>query len=212
MSTIAPVHLEVLVEEYSAEVTLKALLPKLLPEQITFEIRTFRGKRDLLKKLPDRLKGYHSWMPENWRIVVLCDRDEDDCYKLKEELADLAKNSGLTAKSSPDGDRFIVLNRIAIEELEAWFLGDPEAIAQAYPKIRKTYIAQERYRNPDDIRGGTWEALEKLLQGKGYHSGGLNKIQAARDIAPHLQPENNRSRSFQIFCAGVRLLAEPTDC
>ena len=207
MYTLVPVHLEVLVEEYSAEVTLEALLPKLLPERATFKIHAFRGKHDLLKKLPDRLKAYRSWIPENWRIVVLCDRDRDDCYKLKKELEDRAKKSDFTTKSSPDGDRFTVLNRIAIEELEAWFLGDPEAIAQAYPKIRKTYIAQELYRNPDGIRGGTWEALEKLLQGKGYHSGGLNKIQAAREIAPYLQQETNRSQSFQVFCSGLQSLS-----
>ncbi len=34
-------HLEVLVEEYSAEVVLKNLLPKILPSDVEFEIHSF---------------------------------------------------------------------------------------------------------------------------------------------------------------------------
>ena len=56
-------HLEVLVEEYSAEAALNNLLPKILPTEIEFKILSFRGKTDLLKKLPSRLKGYRSWIP-----------------------------------------------------------------------------------------------------------------------------------------------------
>lgn len=199
-------HLEVLVEEYSAEVALEKLLPKILPSDVEFEIRAFRGKNDLLKKLAQRLKGYKAWLPENWRIVVLCDRDNEDCKKLKKILEDRATSNGFITKSSSSNEKFILLNRIAIEELEAWFLGDATAIHQAYPKIPKSFEAQQRYRDPDAIKGGTWEALEALLQKKGYYRGGLNKVEAARSIAEYMQPGNNRSSSFQCFCSGVQAL------
>ncbi|MEQ9372745.1 MAG: hypothetical protein RIG63_27555 [Coleofasciculus chthonoplastes F3-SA18-01] len=100
-------HLEVLVEEYSAKVALDNLLPKILPSDVEFELHSFQGKSDLLKKLPQRLKGYRSWLPDDWRIVVLCDRDNDDYQDLKKALkimpfsVDLQLNSVLQANNSP---------------------------------------------------------------------------------------------------------------
>jgi hypothetical protein len=92
------------------------------------------------------------------------------------------------------------MNWLAIEELEAWFLGDIHAVVRTYPRVPETTGNRNRYRNPDSIRGGTWKALGSILQAAGYHSGGLRKIQAARSIAPHLNPAQNRSRSFRGFC------------
>ena len=92
-------HLEVLVEEYSAEVALQNLLPKILPTDVDFNIRSFRGKSDLLRKLPERLKGYRSWISEDYRILVLCDRDNENCHDLKKKLEDCAILSGFTTKN-----------------------------------------------------------------------------------------------------------------
>ncbi|MEQ9482282.1 MAG: DUF4276 family protein [Coleofasciculus sp. F4-SAH-05] len=204
MLNMTVLHLEVLVEEYSAKVALENLLPKILPSPVDFEIHSFQGKKDLLNKLPQRLKGYHSWLPDDWRILILCDRDNDNCQNLKEILENHAIVSGFITKSSTLSQQFTVLNRIAIEELEAWFLGDATAICQAYPKIAKSFATQQRYRYPDAITGGTWEALEALLKGKGYHQGGLNKVEAARTISEYMQPQNNQSPSFQCFNAGIQ--------
>ena len=68
-------HIEFLVEEYSAEAALDNILPRLLREDITYSIHPFSGKLDLLSQLLKRLKGYRQWLPENGRIVVLVDRD-----------------------------------------------------------------------------------------------------------------------------------------
>jgi hypothetical protein len=201
-------HLEILVEEYSAEIALANLLPKILPPQVTFKILSFRGKTDLFKKLPQRLRGYRPWLPDNWRIVVLCDRDDDDCHELKQKLEDFATQSGFTTKSSPSSQPFTLLNRIAIEELEAWLLGDPKAIEQAYPGVSANFITRKRYRNPDAITGGTWEALQSLLQNKGYFPGGLNKVEAARTITQYMEVQNNCSTSFQCFHTGLIALIE----
>ena len=197
-------HIEFLVEEPSCEAALQNILPKVLQSQITFGIHPFRGKPDLLKKLPDRLRGYQAWIPESWRIVVLVDADEGDCHEIKGKLESAAIKARLMTKSGlSSGSRFQVLNRLAIEELEAWFFADIEALHSAYPRISPYLGNKPRYRDPDAIIGGTWEALERELKRVGYFSGGLNKISAAREISKFMIPERNRSRSFQIFRQGL---------
>jgi hypothetical protein len=203
------VHIEFLVEELSAEAALKNLVPKILGEEVTFQIHPYQGKQNLLRKLPDRLKGYKKWLPDDWRIVVLIDTDRQDCKLLKHQLEEIASNAGLITKSAAPSDRsFQVLNRLAIEELEAWFFGDVEAIATAYPGVSPKIAQKERFRNPDAITGGTWEALEKLLQSKGYHRGGLEKVNAARQISQHMNPDCNRCKSFEVFRDGLLKMVE----
>lgn len=53
-------HLEFLVEEFSTQECLNQILPQILFENVTYKIHAFRGKSDLIKKLPERLKGYKS--------------------------------------------------------------------------------------------------------------------------------------------------------
>ncbi|MEQ8541348.1 MAG: hypothetical protein RIB93_28310 [Coleofasciculus sp. D1-CHI-01] len=70
--------------------------------------------------------------------------------------------------------------------------------------LLKTFTKRKRYRYPDAIKGGTWEALEALLKEKGYHQCGLNKVEAAQTISEYMQPQNNQSPSFQCFNAGIQ--------
>ncbi|HKH47928.1 MAG TPA: DUF4276 family protein [Thermoanaerobaculia bacterium] len=197
-------HLETLVEERSAEAALSHLLPRILGPEISFAIYSHRGKMDLLAKLPQRMRGYARWMPDNWRILILTDADGRDCLPQKEVLESVVRASGLLTRSSGGpGGRFQVSTRLAIEELEAWFLGDVEALCSAYPRLSPTLAWQAPYRDPDAVRGGTWEALERELQRAGYHAGGLSKIKAAREISVHMDPARNRSRSFQVFREGL---------
>ena len=53
------------------------------------------------------------------------------------------------------------------------------------------------------LPSGTWEALERILQKAGYHQAGLEKVKAAREISLHMNPAENRSKSFQIFYQGL---------
>lgn len=135
-------HVEVLVEEPSAEAALRILLPRML----------------------------------------------------KRRLEAMAHEAGLSTRTS--GGRVAVVNRLAIEELEAWYFGDWSAVAAAYPRVNRTVPAQARYRSPDGIRGGTWEAFERVLQKAGYFKSGLRKIEAARAVATHMDPARNTSPSF----------------
>lgn len=196
-------HVEFLLEEPSAEAALTAILPKILVDDVTFDFHVFEGKQDLLKKLPLRLKGYRRWIPNNWRIFVLIDEDRQDCQEVKARLERAAREAGFWTKSHPNSQgEFRVVNRLAVEELEAWFFGDVEALRNAYPRVSKTLHNRQKYRDPDAITGGTWEALERLL--KGYYPNFLPKGVVAQNVAPHMEPSRNRSRSFQVFVEGLK--------
>jgi hypothetical protein len=91
------------------------------------------------------------------------------------------------------------VNRIAIEELEAWYFGDWNAVKSAYPRVSTSIPQKEAFRNPDAISGGTWEAFERLMKKAGYFEGGLRKIEAARQIGRQVDWQRNSSLSFQYF-------------
>lgn len=191
-------HLEVLVEEPSMEAGLRMLLPRMLGE-LSFAVYSHSCKDELLKRLPDRLRAYAKWLPDGWCIVVIVDRDDDDCDELKSRLEKMAKRAGLRTRSVARGDSYKLVNRLAIEELEAWFFGDWEAVRAVFPKAPAMIPRQAPYRDPDAVTGGTWEAFERVLQNAGYFKTGLRKIEAARSIAAHMDPSRNRSTSFQAF-------------
>lgn len=199
-------HIEMLLEEPSAEAFFAGFLPKVTPEGTTWNLISFQGKANLLANLEKRLKGYASWIPADYRIVVLVDEDRQDCRRLKSQLENAAAAAGLLTKTRAGNAPFTVLNRIAVEEIEAWFLGDVEALRAAYPGVPANLGQQAKYRNPDAVGGGTWESLERVLQRAGHFRGGLGKIDLARTMAQHLQPSRNRSASFQCFLAGLASL------
>lgn len=193
-------HIEFLLEEPSAEAALDILLPNILGDGSTFKLHSFNGKQNLLRKLPERLRGYSRWLPENYRIVVLVDADQQDCTDLKRRLERHAAEAGLRSRSVRTvNGTFQIVNRIAIEELESWYFGDADALIAAYPRLPRNFNSKEKFRDPDGIKGGTWEALEKLLQEYGYQRGGLAKINTARTITSHMNVHKNTSRSFQAF-------------
>ncbi|MEW6375792.1 MAG: DUF4276 family protein [Thermodesulfobacteriota bacterium] len=197
-------HIEFLVEEPSAEAALSNIVPKILEQNVSFRIHPHQGKHDLLKSLLSRLRGYKTWLPEDWRIVILVDGDDEDCRQLKAKLEEIAQNVSFMTNSRCDSSsNFQVLNRLAIEELEAWFFGDVEALHEAYPRISLNLREKAKYRNPDAIKGGTWEALHRELRRVGYFTSGFPKISVARTISPFMDPERNRSKSFQVFRQGL---------
>ena len=136
-------HIEFLVEESSAEAALENLAPKIFGADVSFAIYPHQGKPDLLGRLPSRLKGYSRWLPEDWRVVILIDADDQDCHQLKAELERMTRDARLRTKSHASGGaQFQVLNRIAVEELEPWFFGDVEALNAAYPRYHRDGLAK----------------------------------------------------------------------
>jgi len=197
-------HLEFLLEEPSTEAFLRGLLPKILPVATTWNPIVFQGKAGLLANLEARLRAYRQWIQADWRIVVLVDEDRSDCRKLKSRLEAVAKAAGLATKTNKNSaGQFVVLNRIAVEELEAWFFGDVPALVKAFPGVSPSLGKQAKYRIPDAIDGGTWEVLERLLQRAGYYQAGLPKIEVARVMAAHMEPGRNTSTSFCQFVSGL---------
>jgi len=99
----------------------------------------------------------------------------------------------------------------AIEEGEAWFLGDLPALKAAYPKFKAAVL--NSYVN--DSVCGTWEKLADAvypggalaLSGKGWQAVGAEKSKWAEAISPHMDIENNQSPSFCYFYGKMQELA-----
>jgi hypothetical protein len=142
------------------------------------------------------MKAYAKMEQEDLRIVILVDRDDDDCQVLKQQLCN-ASSVVISQKGN------IVLHRIAVEELEAWFFGDVPAIRAEYQRIPASLSQKSGFRNPDAIKGGTWEQLDKILKDYGYQTG-LQKSDFAQRVAPHMNINQNQSRSFQVFRDGLK--------
>lgn len=170
-------HLVFLLEEPSAEDFLRGVLPHWLPPGVVPHFLVFEGKQDLEKQLVRRLKG---WVRPNSRFVILRDQDSGDCVRIKQHLADLCGQAG-----KPEA-----IVRIACRELEAFFVGDWQAVAEAFDK--PALAANDRkakYRNPDAL-GTPSRELQRAIPT-------YQKRDGARRIAPRLVPERNRSPSFQ---------------
>ena len=190
------------VEERSMADFLHGFLPRFLPQDVETDVREFRGKQDLLKNLQNRLHGLTNYFPPVDHLFVLIDRDQENCHDLKSQLETTAKNVGLVTRTMVGGQSWQLVNRIVIEELEAWYFGDWEAVRAVYPGVNPNVARQSNYRDPDAIQGGTWEALERLL--KSEFPEGLRKSELARNVSKHIDPRRSRSHSFKVFCDAVR--------
>ena len=165
------------------KVLLDGLLPRLLPG-LEFLCVPHEGKQDLDKSIPRKLRA---WREPGVRFVLVRDNDRDDCRVLKTRLVDACERSG----------RADTLVRIACQELEAWYLGDPEALAAAFGEPGLANLGRTaRFRDPDAVAQPS-VVLEKLVPS-------FQKVSGARQMATHLTLERNRSASFRTFVEGVR--------
>ena len=174
-----------LLEEPSMKVLLNGLLPRLFPD-LPFLCVAHEGKKDLEKSIPRKLRA---WREPGARFVVIRDNDGGDCAALKTRLQGLC----------PDGRREDTLVRIAHQELEAWYFGDPVALAQAFEDQNLRNIGNQKgYRDPDAISRPS-DALSRLAPA-------FQKVSGARRMASYLSRERNRSRSFQVTLDGIARL------
>jgi len=207
-------HFEILVEDQSGKKALEILVPKIIGENHTFKVISYKGigripgnlrntgdakKRILLDQLPKLLHGYGKTFanyPPDYpaSVIFVCDLD-DKCLKMfRQELLNI-----LNSCSPKPETRFC----IAIEEGEAWLLGDIPAIKIAYPRAKDAVLNE--YTN--DSICGTWEKLadavykggSSALSSKGWQEVGTEKSQWAENIAPHMDITNNASPSFVYF-------------
>lgn len=198
------------VEEPSMEAYLVELLPRLAIGVESIRVINHSGKQKLLREIPKRLRGY-ARIPIEFRplTLVLVDRDSDDCRALKLALEEAVQAAGLVSKSKAGEAPFDVVNRIVIEELEAWHFGDVPALIAEYPGVPENLAARAQFRDPDAIPGGTHETLLRLLQAAGYYRNvqSLPKVETARRLASRNDFINNRSASVQQFRQGLNALA-----
>lgn len=209
---VKSMHFEILVEDRSGMIMLENVLLKIheriLPE-LTYRIKAYSGigrlpknlnqyadpkKRALLNKLPQLIQGYGRSLGEDSALVVVIDSDRNDCREFKQEL-----NAVL------DSCRFqpIMAFCLAIEEMEAWLLGDRQALLMAYPDAKLSVLANYTQDGICD----TWELLADAiskdmargLKKKGYPEIGIRKCEWAERISPFFDIENNSSPSFQHF-------------
>ncbi len=214
-------HFEILVEDLSGKKALEILVPKIIGDGHTFKIHPYKGigriptklgsnndaaKRILLNQLPKLLRGYgntFSSYPNNYpaAVILVCDLDNKCLKAFRQELFVI-----LNACNPKPETRFC----IAIEEGEAWFLGDIPAIKAAYPRANDVVL--NRYTN--DSVCGTWELLadavftggSQELLAKGWQMTGAEKSEWSEKITPHMDVENNASTSFCYFREKMREL------
>ena len=165
---------------------LDGLLPRLFPG-LPFQCVPHEGKTDLERSIPRKLRG---WREPGVRFAVVRDNDGGDCRALKDDLRGLCQA----------GSRDDTLIRIACQELEAWYLGEPDALADAFGREALRSVGQKRrFREPDAVRRPS-EAVVRLAPE-------FQKVSGARLMARHLGRERNRSKSFQAFVAGIEDIA-----
>lgn len=210
-------HFEFLIEDKSGEEMLKLLVPKIIDTQIhTFRIHSYKGigaipknlktsqdasKRSLLNQLPKLLSGYGKsfrYDLESNAVILVCDLDNKNKSKFLKELKDVLASCEIEPTTS-----FC----LAIEECEAWLLGDLDAIKKAYPKANAQVL--KNYKN--DSICGTWELLADAvfsggsakLKELGHADEGTQKSEWAKNITPFMNIENNKSPSFNFFKSEV---------
>ena len=152
-------------------------------------------RRGLLDQLPAKLRGY-AHLPPDYAVVVLVDADDEDSGELARDLADMI--DALPQRPST------VLFRIAVEETESWFIAQPDAVAEAYPRADVRRLQQI----PPDARVGAWERLAEAIGRRPETCTGADKHDWASRIAPHLDFDDRRSPSMGAFVAGIAELLD----
>jgi hypothetical protein len=212
-------HIEILVEDSSGRRLLEHLMPKLVGpagDSHTWRLHAYKGigrippglsarsdpsRRILLDQLPRLLRGYAK-TPGIDAVVVVLDADDRNCFEFLDELRQLAQTCGALATT---------LFRIAIEEVEAWYLGDKVALLAAYPRAKQPIL--DSY--SQDSICGTWEVLAdavypggtRAMRNAGWPLPGEIKHEWADSIGPRMDPDRNVSPSFGKLRDGLRRLA-----
>ncbi len=202
--------LVIFVEGQSDKELISSFLPRLFPglqnygsteeyleereqpfSEVYFQCIVFGDKQELLQGCENKLK---SWGIPNSVFMILCDQDNDDCKKLKENFAEKCRKANKTN----------AVIRIACQELESWYLGDLKAVELALDLPEGSLQRSgKRYGNPDNIQKPSKE-LQKITGGAYRKSIGSNRIGKFLDT----NPDKNYSKSFRIFVEGVKSICD----
>lgn len=183
------IHLVFLVEEPSMRSFLEELLPRVLPDNLSYDILAHEGKTDLEGSIPRKIRGYN--IPGyQIRFVILRDQHGGDCITVKRRLQQICVQAGCND----------VLIRIVCSELESWYLGDLAAIETAFQISNLASLQNNRsYRNPDQLTNAA-DLIHQLVPG-------FVKSDGCK-IAGHMNLVANYSRSFQVFLSGLKRIID----
>ena len=215
-------HFEILVEDRSGKLALDILVPKIIGPEHSFHVHSYKGlgrvpknltpgtdprHRILLDQLPRLLSGYGAAFandPPEYRraVVVVCDLDDKCLRSFRKELIAVLSSCARQPRA-----HFCV----AIEEGEAWLLGDQAALRAAYPKVKLQVLTTYT----QDSICGTWEKLaDAVYQGGaralialGWQAVGQEKSRWAQTIGPMMDVSRNRSPSFQYLVTSLQMLS-----
>ena len=134
---------------------------------------------------------------EHAAIIVVLDNDKRDLKAFKEELDCVARTNVMLTEC---------VFCVAVKEMEAWLLGDENAIWEAYPLAKKKYIKEYEQDGICD----TWQVLANIVYPGGlaglqkkaknsYSEIGKAKCEWADKIGANLTLDENKSPSFQFF-------------
>ncbi len=133
-------------------------------------------------------------------IIIVLDNDDRDTEDFREKLENVASENMITI------DHVFC---IAVEEMEAWLLGDEKAVLSAYPKARMNVL----HSYEQDSICGTWEKLADVVYPGGltklmsdspsYMEIGKQKCEWSKNIARYMDLDNNHSPSFNFFMGEI---------
>ncbi len=203
-----------LIEDQSGEVLIRHIMEKYKREfpELIYETKSFRGiggipknvmankvkTNKLLTDLPQYLRGFDKSLqlvPDACLFIVL-DNDANDTTQFRTALEEIACESLLTLD---------YVFCIAVEEIEAWLLGDKTALDAAYPDRHGRIISVLSQYRQDSICG-TWEKLADIVIKGGYDKyrktnpsfvqTGKHKKEWAEQIGAQMDIRRNASPSF----------------
>jgi len=179
-----------LVEDLSMRKFLEGILLRLGFESHHFRIKHHQGKEDLIRNLDKVVKKESK---EANFLFVLVDQDKRNCYEFKKEIKEKMQNCACNYKI-----------RIACYELEAWFLGDMDAIKQCSQKFKPDFFRnKEKYRNIDSLPKPSSIIEEIVPDLKKIYS---RKDKFASEISKYidLNDKINQSHSFNVFLETIK--------
>ena len=211
-------YYQFLIEDKSSEQLIDVLMQKfaLLYPDTLYNCKSFHGiggftKKNTVKEtktghllddLATYLRGFNKSLQSFPSVIVIVlDNDDHNTEEFRNSLEQVADQNMITV------DHVFC---IAVEEVEAWLLGDENAITSAYPNVKLSVL----HNYVQDSICGTWETLANAIYPGGYSKliknavsySEIGRIKAewSRNIGAYMEFNSNNSPSFNYFFSEIQ--------